>query len=422
MRSGSHALTGLPAGRGPVSASTASGSTLVLTNGTRIAGDYDPTWANGAFPRGVGWDPVSNEIWTGFDQEFGLGFGDSAPISVYNVTSQHLASPILLGGGSLGSPVIPLGFVYDPLHGEFDVIDQGGRLDLFNATSAPTHGSPRPISLGGAPFNGAMDPKTGLLWVTDPIANRIDLVNVTSDAVTTMPLSGAWSVAYDAPADQMLVGTLSNLSAFDAATGAPVAALPLPSEGLTVNPVNGTIYTASGGPNVSVVAAPSDHLTVNLSEGEYIVAVAYDPAASTILALDGGTDRLCALAGPNCSSSAATYLGHGANVFAVDDASDRTFVPLSAEDNMSVLNSTTLATVAYFPLGAYPVAVLPEQGSGDLLLPDPLEGGLWVVRPGPVPVEESFLPITGAVGSLGYVQENGAAWDPSIDRTLVALP
>ncbi|MCI4363220.1 MAG: hypothetical protein L3K13_02825 [Thermoplasmata archaeon] len=417
------ANSGVWARAAPSTAGVVAG-TLVLTNGTYLGGDYDATWANVGSPVATGWDPVANEIWTSGDVIFTAGLGTSGAVAVYNASAGAFADPLLLGGGSTGSPVLPTAFVFDARQAEMDVIDEGvAAVRVLTAASQPAHTQVASIHVGGTPSDAAIDGKSGRLWVVDALSNRIDVVNTSAGTYSTISTPAPSSILYDAPAGQMFVGGYSGLTVFNATTGSQVTTLPLPALGLAVDPSTANVFLSSGGRNVSVVGAPADHLVTNvtLPPSSSTGAIAYDSAAQSVLVSDGAASVVWEIAAANESILRFAPVGPGARAVAVDDTSGRVYVGCFYSNNLTVLRADTLLPVGSIRVGALPSAVLPDPGSGDLLLPDALDLGVWVVQPSPTPTVVGFLdrPFGNSLSLLG--SSTGVAWDPQIGRTLLAL-
>lgn len=412
---------------GPRQTSPAAGgsaSTLVLANGTNLPSIADVTSSNAGDPTVVGWDPVASEVWASGNVNFGLNLGATQAVATYNVSTSAHDPPIVLGGGTLSNPVIPSSIVYDARHAEVDIVDGGtGWVRVWNASSFPAHGLVANIPLGGAPGRAAIDGATGLLWVTDALANRVDVVNTATRTVTEFGYAGAWCVAYDAPANQMLVGNFSDLSAFNASTGALSATLPLPCFDLAVDPANGSVFVTSESANVSVVLAPADTFLENVTYETYeLTDIAYDPALGAMLVLHvaSGPAGLGVLDLANLTFVRSVPMGRNPQGFAMADSVDRIFVGGTVGNNVTELNATTLGTVASIPVGGTPVAVYLDPGSGDLIVPDPFDLGAWVVAPGPPPQVLGLLRYPDGFGFSIYDVPTSAAWDPAIGALLLA--
>ena len=414
----------IPQAFGPVHPSVSpTVGTLVLSNGTFVPWEYSSAWANVGGIQAVGWDPVSNEIWTSGSYNFNQNLGANGPLAVYNLSTKSFGPPVLFGGGALGSPVSLSGFAFDAVHQRMYVIDEGvAEVRVLAAASTPSHAQSPPIHVGGVPTKGAYDPRTGLLWVVDPLSNRVDLVNVTSATTTTFALTAPSAIAYDAVVDQMFVATYTSLVAYNATSGTLLRTLPLPGDDLAIDPSTGTVYVASSATNVSVVSAPSDAFVTNVTAGGQILAVAYDPAAHAVLAEDIDSDALREI-----STSSNTIIGvvPASSVrggVLVDPGSDVVVLGCRAGNNLTVLNATTLAPapISSVPVGAVPEAIYPMHGSGALLVPDPLDAGLWSVTSGPPPAVRGFLPAGGAFYGGASPVSTGSTWDADLGVTLVA--
>jgi DNA-binding beta-propeller fold protein YncE len=403
------------------SASSATGSagTLVLANGTYLPYDYDASWANIGGIRSIGWDPVSDELWAAGMEGFEDNVGATTPVAQYNITTGELGAPLDIGGGGLGTPVLPTAFIYDASAGRIDLIDQGtASVQVLNATSHPAPTVIATIPLGGGPAGAAIDGATGMLWVADDLAGRVDVVNVTNRSFVHFPLPLASSVAFDARANQMFVGSLENLSIYNASTATRVAVLSLPAVQLAVDPGAGTVYASSGSQNVSEVSAPSDVLVTNISlgPGEETEGVAYDPALPAILVANPVDDSIAVIAPSGPTLIENESLGTSPSLLAVDPTEGAVAVACPATNALELLNATTLAPAKTVQLGGLPSAVYQDEGSGDLLLPDPQDQGVWTVTTSPTPAVAGFLPTEPFEAGWG-----GLAWDPALARSILAI-
>lgn len=312
------------------------------------------------FPSGgqlgsLAFDPASGELY-GTDSSHGY-------LDAVNVSAPHaVAAEIKLGG--------PQQLAYDASGNEILVTASAANsLVVYGGTN---HSLLANISLSSTPAGVDVLASSGLAYVAEPAAGRVEAVN--------------WSS-----------GARSNVS---------VGTSP---EGVAADPLNRTVLVTDSGSNqVSVVNATT--LSVrNVSVGSEPGAIVTDASAGRVFVADAGDANLSVLYASNDTFLRSLPLGAPAAYLA--DGSDELFAgPLGAY-NLTELNASTDNRTATIVVGASPSALSWIPRTPELLVGDALAGGSYLVNGSTPSVGPSLLPGAMVVAS---------AYDDALGRLYLA--
>jgi YVTN family beta-propeller protein len=181
------------------------------------------------------------------------------------------------------------------------------------------------LRAGSGPFEGAVDPTSGDIYVTDAYGN--------------------------------------NVSVFSSSTGKTLATISVGYNpwGVAIDPRTNDAFVANRGGNVSVIRGLSVERTILL--GPATNGVLYDPIANLMyVTQDSPVDpnaSLAAISPRTDSVTAQIPLGTGcfANLMTFDSSDGDVYVTLSDCNEVAVINATTTTLVGTVQVGNYPLGI-----------------------------------------------------------------
>jgi YVTN family beta-propeller protein len=181
------------------------------------------------------------------------------------------------------------------------------------------------LRAGSGPFEGAVDPTSGDIYVTDAYGN--------------------------------------NVSVFSSSTGRTLATIPVGYNpwGVAIDPRTNDAFVANRGGNVSVIRGLSVVRTILL--GPATNGVLYDPIANLMyVTQDSPVDpnaSLAAISPRTDSITAQIPLGTGcfANLMTFDSSDGDVYVTLSDCNEVAVINASTTTLVGTIQVGNYPLGI-----------------------------------------------------------------
>jgi len=287
---------------------------------------------------------------------------------------------------------------------------------IRNFTDPPSHLPTvvATVGVGTEPVAGAVDPATGLAYVTNTISNNVSILNGTAVVATVdvalnetaSPVAAAYDPVngyvyvvdrYDFESQGGAVSVLNGTS-----VRATIAVGDLPTAAV-VDPATGYVYvTNSGSGNVSVLDGVGVLGSVPVGTGP--VAGAYDPEDGYVYVANEGSSNVSALFGNALVDTLAAGTGPGS--VAYDGADGFVYVANNVSNNVTVFDD--LAVVGNVPVGADPTFVAYNPSVGAVEAANSNSSNVSLVNG------------TTNVGSLGTAA--GPAWvgvDPTGAFTLV---
>ncbi|HEV2449310.1 MAG TPA: hypothetical protein VGU43_02735 [Thermoplasmata archaeon] len=289
-----------------------------------------------------------------FDSTNGELYGtdsSSGYLDAVNVSAPHgVAAEIKLGS--------PQQVAYVAASNE--ILATASAADSLLVYGGTNHSLLANYSLSSSPAGVAFLPSTGLAYVAEPSANRIEAVNLTS-------------------------GARSN---------ATVGKTP---QGVAADPLNRTVLVTDSGSNQVSVLNGSTLSAHNVSVGSQPGAIVTDVSVARVFVADAGDTNLSVLYASNDSflrsvplAASATYLATSAGAL---------FAGPVGVYNLTELNASTDNRTATLTVGASPSALSWIPRTPELLVGDALAGGSYVVNGSQPSVAPSPLPGAMVVAS-----------------------
>jgi YVTN family beta-propeller protein len=250
---------------------------------------------------------------------------------------------------------------------------------IFSASGAST------INVGNAPDYVAVNPSTGVLYVTVQPTNA--------------------------------------LYAIDAATGVIIANISMGSypRDVVVNPSNGMIYVANqGSDSVSVIDSTTNKVMATVPVGRDPVELAVNPntgfvyvdnqLSQSMSVIDGSTNTVVATVTVGCNGTCTNSTAGVPTGVDVNQATNRVYVSSNGINSLQTVDGATDAVVTSVRVGTYPDAVAVDLESNSVYVANLLNNTVSVVN-----ANVSAVTTTLRVGSL----PGDEAFDPSLGVVLV---
>jgi len=359
----------------------------------------------GITPIGIAYDPVNQNVYV---VNCGPGCitpgGSNGSVYVLNGTSDSFITSIPVG-------VCPVEARYDSFSNEIIVADSTctapslGNLSVIDPNS---NSVVRTVSMGEYPWGVAVDPTSGLVYVTNYYSNNVTIVNGTTWATvaavgsgefpsgaTVDPRNGvvyvadwggndvavvngttgvevhdlgSWfgpdAVAYaNATGDLYVANSESNnVSVFNTSTGKVVTSVAVGADpdGIVYDPTNGNVYVANcDSDNVSIVSAGNETVIGTVTAGVCPKAFTLDPEGNLVMVANRGplvqveyvTENVTVISGATNRVTGSIAVGGVPLGIAYDPRNDRIIVENSFSDNLTIINGSTLQLVDSIPLG-----------------------------------------------------------------------
>ncbi len=269
------------------------------------------------------------------------GFTGSLTGGMLTVRGANVTEPIVFSSTLPGVvDIIPVGplpdaIAFDDSNGGLFLTTQnltvaeGGNVSEINGTTNSLVGPPAPApNVSPSPLAVAFDRSNGDVYVAEATANRVEVINGTSNVVVSSIAVGAYpnGIAYDAANDAIYV-------------------------------------TNTNSDNVSIINATTNVITGSVSVGMFPYGVAVDSSNGDVF-VGGGTDNLTVLSGRTNTVVGTTTIGPRPGAMAFDARDGDLYVLTSPAIaftlNVTIVSGTTYRTVATIPIS--PMA----PGSSDI--------------------------------------------------------
>jgi DNA-binding beta-propeller fold protein YncE len=398
----------MAAGDGLIFLSCGTYEQLLEVNATtdRIVGVVPISLVNGSEIGGIAFDPVTNSVYIGTQAIVGLHIYSN--ITGFNLTTGRWGAPWAATG--IVGPLL-----YDPTDRLlYEGAEYSDAIVGYNASSGNAVvgvNLQSLISIGDA----VIDPETNQMYVSLTSSSELDVVNLTAQLLgPVVALPGVpGSPAYDPVDDRIFVpiSNASNVTVLNASDHTVVGSFSVGADpaGVAWDSATDEVYVANAGSaNVSVVGAANDTLDRTLGVGPdptgvladpsesllfvrvigaatllaihaendttavetvlgaYPYALAFDPLLDAVLVGDNDLNTIVAYAESDWAPSAEVQLNASPSYLIVDPVGGRVFVADQNPSQVSVLNATTLALEATYPL-TFPPFELAYWAPGNLL-------------------------------------------------------
>ena len=259
---------------------TSPGSVSVIAGGTCNATDQSDCGATtisglGDEPVGIATDPSDDSLYVA-DEESGT-------VSVVSESSDALVGTVPLGSGTMPVAVAVDTathdvYVTDSATDAVSVID-GATCNATTQTGCGT--TPPTIALGGGPAGLAVDPATDVIYVADPDANSVSVINGSTDTVSTSVGVESYgvAVALSPSGNQVLVAGTSD-------DGHSSGGADLRAAGPARAPRSAARAKRGGHPLISVISTATNTMTASFVSDVQPVAIAVDPSTGYAFTAD----------------------------------------------------------------------------------------------------------------------------------------
>jgi YVTN family beta-propeller protein len=434
----------------------ANGTLLFVNPGT---GSVVGRQAIGANPQSLAIDPASNMVYVGnaysgtvsvvstvtyallgtislggvvaisFDPQNGdvyLGSPDLGVVAAYNGSSMTLVTDV-----HVLTSVFSLDLTYDAESGDIAVAEFNSAtpIQLILPTNNTIHGNL--TSVAEAPSNLAYSAATNRFFVTYEQTNDVASYNATTGAFGTYASLGTnpQQSAFDPTNGLLYVANdeADNLTVISTATDRVVGSVGVefPPYAVVYDPADGLIYATNPSEAALNVINPALGALVGMIPvGQQPLSIVYDPVDQDLFVPCEETNNISVVSGTTGALLRTIGLGVHDLPFwsAVDPTTGTVWIASvitgsSARGSVTPIDPTTFATGTPLPLGAEPVSLAYDPGSGDLVVS---ESGyvpnydLWTVV---------LSPTTGAIlenFTSGVSLVGPADWDAS--AAFLAIP
>jgi YVTN family beta-propeller protein len=351
--------------------------TLVLANGTIVPGNF--LAADELGPAAIAYDSGKGEAF--------VADAGSNNVSVINYTTDRVIALIPVSAN-------PKSVVYDEGNGEVFVDNRS----VVNVISDITNSVVATVRSGGNDCGEmAYDPAKGEVFVADEVANKVAVINDTSDHVIARVPVGSYpqGVAYDSDDSEVFVANENsrNLSVINDTTDSVVGTVQvggIPLE-LAYDSGKGEVIVLYdwGTPDVAVVSASTDKVVANITvgfaaDGSYPSGIAYDGGVGKVFIAYSEvnavytTNDLSVVNDSTDKVVANLSVGFSPGGVAYDRGKGQVLVAVSGSDYVSVVGALSDNIVANITLGSNPWGVTYDGGRGELFATNGMSG-LYVV-------------------------------------------
>ncbi|SFW47081.1 YncE family protein [Amycolatopsis australiensis] len=273
------------------------------------------------------------------------------------------------------NPVTGLAYVTDPESGTVSVIDPRGA-----AASAV-------ITVGGAPGDVAVDARTNRVYVANPRAGTVVVLDGrTRDLVSVIGAGvGASALAVDEQADRVYAasGTTGTLAVLDGVSCTLAALVPGPKPslgGIAVDPGRKLAYCASTGTDsVEVFSIDSGKFVASVKVGAKPTAVAVHHASGTVYVANSGIHHMSIVDAVTHAERKTVLLRSEASALTVHQGTNTVYTN-GGQNGISRVDGGTGTLTGDLALGVNPGEVAIDERTRTVYVTDPVHGRVFLVR------------------------------------------
>lgn len=330
-------------------------------------------------------------------------------IALFNASTFGLIRVVHIGSEPFNSAL-------DPVTGQIWIAN--GIADNVTILDSATHALVRSVPVGTWPDQVAFDPALDLAFVSNDVSGSVSILNASTGAsigqVLIGPSSWLQSIAYDPDNGLVYVadsGTPAGISVINASTGMLVGGTlgSLPVEWVTVNPVNGDVFasfwTGGTGGGVSVLSGKNDSFLANITLSSQPWGLTYDARTGMVYAASAATDTVTAINATTFTVSASYNPPSPAYFVTVDPLLNVLYASgpynlIAQGYPVEVLNLTTGQWSVSTAGQEDPYQATFVPANGEVAIPNAFSGTVSFLSPHPPPslLQLRASPSTGEVG------------------------
>jgi len=283
-----------------------------------------------------------------------------------------------VGGAPSGvavNPVTGLGYVTDA---------QAGTVTVVDPRSASVDGV---IHVGGEPGDVAVDPKAGRIYVANPPAGTVVVLDgQTHDLVSVVGAgAGASALAVDEQANRVYAasGETGTLAVLDGVSCTLTALVPGPKPGLAgigVDPGRKLAYCASTATDsVEVFSIDSGKFVASVKVGRNPTGVAVHHASGTVYVANSGIHHMSIVDAATRTERRTVLLRSESSALAVHQGTNTVYTN-GGQNGLARVDGTAGTLSGELSLGVNPGDVAVDQRSRTVWVTDPLHGRVSLIR------------------------------------------
>ncbi|WP_410595935.1 hypothetical protein [Amycolatopsis sp. lyj-23] len=273
------------------------------------------------------------------------------------------------------NPVTGLGYVTDAQAGTVTAVDPRG------ASVADV------IDIGGEPGDVAIDPEAGRIYVANPPAGTVVVLDTrTHDLVSVVGAgAGASALAVDEPAGRVYAasGTTGTLAVLDGASCTLAALVPGPKPGFAgigVDPGRKLAYCASAATDsVEVFSIDSGKFVASVKVGRNPTDVAVHHASGTVYVANSGIHHMSIVDAATRTERKTVLLRSESSALAVHQGTNTVYTN-GGQNGLTRVDGTAGTLSGELSLGVNPGDVAVDQRTRTVWVTDPLHGRVFFVR------------------------------------------
>ncbi|QKV76581.1 YncE family protein [Amycolatopsis sp. Hca4] len=283
-----------------------------------------------------------------------------------------------LGGAPAGiavNPVTGLGYVTDAQAGTLSVVDPRS-LSVVDV-----------VRVGGEPGDVASDPKTGRIYVANPPGGTVVVLDGrTLDLVSVIGAgAGASALAVDETANRVYAasGTTGTLAVLDGVSCTLAALVPGPQPGFAgigVDPGRKLAYCASAATDsVEVFSIDSGKFVASVKVGRNPTGVAVHHASGTVYVANSGIHHMSIVDAATRTERKTVLLRSESSALAVHQGTNTVYTN-GGQNGLARVDGTAGTLSGELSLGVNPGDVAVDQRTRTVWVTDPLHGRVSLVR------------------------------------------
>ncbi|HET6707063.1 hypothetical protein [Amycolatopsis sp.] len=273
------------------------------------------------------------------------------------------------------NPVTGLGYVTDA---------QAGTVSVVDPRSAAVDDV---IHVGGEPGDVAVDPKAGRIYVANPPAGTVVVLDGRShDLVSVVGAgAGASALAIDEPANRVYAasGATGTLAVLDGVSCTLTALVPGPKPalaGIGVDPGRKLAYCASPGTDsVEVFSIDTGKFVASVRVGRNPTGVAVHHQSGTVYVANSGIHHMSIVDAATRTERKTVLLRSESSALAVHQGTNTVYTN-GGQNGLSRVDGTAATLSGELSLGVNPGDVAVDQRSRTVWVTDPLHGRIFLVR------------------------------------------
>ncbi|GHG15495.1 MULTISPECIES: YncE family protein [Amycolatopsis] len=283
-----------------------------------------------------------------------------------------------VGGAPAGvavNPVTGLGYITDAQAGTVSAVDPR-RVAVVDV-----------IDVGGAPGDVAVDPEAGRIYVANPPAGTVvALDSRTHDLVSVIGAgAGASALAVDEEANRVYAasGTTGTLAVLDGVSCTLAALVPGPKPGFAgigVDPGRKLAYCASAATDsVELFSIDSGKFVASVKVGRNPTGVAVHHASGTVYVANSGIHHMSIVDASTHAERKTVLLRSESSALAVHQGTNTVYTN-GGQNGLSRVDGTAGTLSGELSLGVNPGEVAVDQRTRTVWVTDPLHGRIFLVR------------------------------------------